>query len=333
MATAGTDSDKANRPAEAPTFPDIHEESETLQFRDASTPDIYIVSWTRTGPVSKPGANILLWLHGLGEHSGRYKGWAQRLLATVPSLDGIASYDQRGHGKSGGTRGLASGMGELVDDFVKRVSPRLALQFGPDARIVIGGHSMGGVVCAGAAAQPDWLAADDCGAVRACVLTSPALKVIVEGTLNRILAPVAGPLSVIPGIKRLTKANGITLENLSHDEEELKKYDMDEQVHDMVGLGLAADFLSYGTKLIKKVKAAQDGELLIKGKPVLILHGDDDHVCPIDASRELAEASSSVKLEAVAGGFHELHNEKEDTGRRIYFETLAAFLTSTYTTM
>lgn len=314
-----------------PTFPEIHEETDTIQFRDGSTPDLHLVFWTRETPVDKPNSNVLMWIHGLGEHAGRYKEWGQRLLATVPSLDGVALYDQRGHGRSGGARGEATSVDELADDFVEKVSPRLAMQFGPETRVVLGGHSLGGVVCAAAAARGDWLAADEYGTVLGTFLTAPAIRVQIDGMVNRMLVPFAGFLAAIPGMKRVIKANGIVPEKLSQDEKEMAKIDEDEHMHDMASIGLGADLLTYGGKLVKRVTEMDEDACVLKMKPLLIMHGEKDRVCLREGSTMLVNASgTNSSLETVAGGLHELHFELEDTGRKDYFEKFAAYLTKLF---
>lgn len=312
-----------------PTFAEIHEETDKLQFRDGSTPDLHIVFWTRTGPVNKEGAKVLIWVHGLGEHSGRYKGWAERLLASVPELDGVASYDQRGHGRSGGTRGLARDIGEFVEDFVEKVSSRIALQFGTETDVVIGGHSLGGAVCAGAAARGDWLAADEFGRVVGVLLSGPAIRVQVDGALNRMLVPFAGVLGSLPGVKRMTKSNGIMPGKLTHDEGEIARMDGDELMHEMTGIGLAADLLAFGGRLVKEITTGEG--MIIKEKPVLVLHGEMDRVCLQEGSEMLVRAcGENARLESVPKGLHELHFEREETGRKEYFEKIVAFLADVF---
>lgn len=219
-------------PAAEPSSSDaIWEKTDVLQFRDPNQPDLHLAFWSRGEYTEKSNPNILLWVHGLGEHSGRHKALASELLSRVPALDGIACYDHRGHGKSAGTRGAAPSVSALVDDFVDHVSKRMALEFGPEARIVVGGHSLGGLVVAGACAEPDWLEADACGKIVGIFITSPALDPCIEGTINKVLAPVSGIFASIPGVKGMTKSNGIDPKKLSHDEKAIKAYLDDEMVY------------------------------------------------------------------------------------------------------
>lgn len=204
-----------------------HQEDDTLQFRDPLVPDFHVVYWTRSGPFEKDQANILFWCHGIGEHVGRHHQLASRLLAQTPLLDAVISFDHRGHGKSTGARGCAASFEQLADDAFKLVIPHVALRYGVDPRIVLGGHSMGGAVVATIATRPDTLKADAFGSVVGVFLSSPGLKGIVPEGLNRALAPLVSVANAIPGIKSFVKSSGINPEYLCHDPSVIKAYQED----------------------------------------------------------------------------------------------------------
>lgn len=210
---------------------DIIEKSDALQFRDLNQPDLHLRYWCRRGYSEKPNPNVLIWVHGIGEHAGRYKELATEVLTRVPSLDGIASYDQRGHGKSQGARGAAPSVTTLVDDFVEHASRRMALEFGMDPRIVIGGHSLGALVVAGAAEKSDWFQTEECGKIVGVLLSGPAIYPCVVGAVNKALAPMSSVFCMIPGVKGLTKGSGVNPKKLSHDETEVQKYLDDDLVY------------------------------------------------------------------------------------------------------
>src|SRR6187455_3367320 len=65
----------------------------------------------------RPRALVLL-VHGLGEHAGRYDGLA-RLLSHWGFL--VRGYDHYGHGQSGGTRGALPQPHRLLDDLADLV--------------------------------------------------------------------------------------------------------------------------------------------------------------------------------------------------------------------
>ncbi|MFN2119870.1 MAG: alpha/beta hydrolase, partial [Anaerolineales bacterium] len=56
---------------------------------------------------------VLVLLHGLGEHTGRYEAVGRRLAESHYAL---AGFDMRGHGLSAGPRGHTPGYDVLLDD-------------------------------------------------------------------------------------------------------------------------------------------------------------------------------------------------------------------------
>ena len=92
--------------------------------------------------VDNPDAVIIL-LHGLCEHSGRYAGVTAHLNALGYS---VYRYDHRGHGCSGGRRGYIEDFNLYIDDADKIV--KLAREENSDAPIFMLGHSMGGFISA-----------------------------------------------------------------------------------------------------------------------------------------------------------------------------------------
>ena len=114
-------------------------------------------SWSARG---EPWAVVLL-VHGLSEHSGRYEHVGEWL--SEAGLE-VRAYDQRGFGASGGRRGDVRTWRLLLDD----LEARLGAARRPGLPLVLYGHSMGGLLCTEYAEsrrpQPDLL-----------VLSSPGL--------------------------------------------------------------------------------------------------------------------------------------------------------------
>lgn len=143
----------------------------------------------------------LVWVHGLGEHGGRYlhvgedlveRGWRVILL------------DLRGHGRSTGTRTHVRSFEEYASD-VARVWERFELGVG---RAALGSHSMGGLVA---------LRAVQTGRVKpsALVLSSPLLGVKVRiSPLKRWLGR-----ALVNYFPKARFRNGLDPRNMTHDEE------------------------------------------------------------------------------------------------------------------
>ena len=99
--------------------------------------DIYYQGWRPDGACRA----VLVIVHGLAEHGGRYANLVERL---VPR--GYAAYalDHPGHGRSGGPRAYIGRFHEFTDGvalFVDRVR-----ELEPDRPLFLVGHSMGGLI-------------------------------------------------------------------------------------------------------------------------------------------------------------------------------------------
>lgn len=92
-------------------------------------------------PVASPRGRVQV-VHGLSEHLGRYAPLAMALNGAGYSVFG---HDHRGHGRSGGPRGVVGSFGDLVEDLhrVRGLADELAP--GPGSPVLLA-HSMGGLV-------------------------------------------------------------------------------------------------------------------------------------------------------------------------------------------
>jgi alpha-beta hydrolase superfamily lysophospholipase len=84
---------------------------------------------------------VLLLVHGLGEHSGRYEHVGRYLAER-----GVTVYalDHQGHGASEGRRGWVADFQHLLDDV--ETMHRMVLEENADVPFVLLGHSMGGLI-------------------------------------------------------------------------------------------------------------------------------------------------------------------------------------------
>ena len=109
---------------------------------------------------------VLLIVHGLGEHAWRYDPVAHRLNEWGFC---VRSYDQRGHGESGGARGVLPDDDALLDDLAEVVDDTRSHIAEPwSCPLILMGHSMGGLVAATFVQR-------GMGRVDGLVLSSPAL--------------------------------------------------------------------------------------------------------------------------------------------------------------
>ena len=225
-------------------------------------------------------AHVLI-VHGLGEHSGRYEH-----VGSFLSDAGFAvtSYDQRGHGASGGERVDLESFSEYLDDLESVVD-----EVGRDIPLIIYGHSMGGLIAAsyGMSNRPQPLA---------YVLSAPALSAQVPAFLK--LAS-----KVVSRIKpTMRMANSIKGEQLSRDPSVGEKYFADPLVETKTTARFGAVFLAHMESI------REDYDRL--SRPTLVIHGADDELVPPHASAPLASLAN-VERKLFAGLRHEIHNEPE----------------------
>ena len=230
---------------------------------------------------------LVLVVHGLGEHAGRYDGFARRLNGWGYA---VRSYDQYGHGDSGGARGALPQANRLVDDLGDIVESTRARH--PGVPLVLLGHSMGGVVAATFAARA-LLPLDG------LVLSSPALATRLSAVQKLLMA-------VVPRIApNLTVPNGLDAQYLSHDPAVVDAYRRDPRVHDRVSGRLARFIADEG----ERVRAhARQWSL-----PTLLLYAGDDRLVDPQGSAMFAEDAPRevVTTRCYPQLWHEIFNERE----------------------
>jgi alpha-beta hydrolase superfamily lysophospholipase len=106
--------------------------------------------------------------------------------------------------------------------------------------------------------------------------------------------------SILP---TFSMANGLDVENISRDQEVVRKYKSDQLVHDQITARFGLDFLNAG---LWASGHANEFKL-----PLLLMYGTGDHIVSCDAIRTFAAAAPNVTFRQWDGFFHELHNEPE----------------------
>lgn len=220
---------------------------------------------------------VVLLAHGYGEHAGRYEHVAQALLA-----DGGCVYapDHLGHGRSEGERALVADIEDLVADL--HTVAGLAAQTDPGVPTVLIGHSMGGIVATRYAQQHG-------AELAALVLSGPAI-----GGNPQLLGLL--DLDPIPDVP-------IDPAILSRDPAVGDAYAADELVHH--GPFRRETLLAF-VAAIEAIAAGPKLEL-----PTLWLHGEEDQLAPLDATRGAIEAIRGARLQerVYPGAQHEIFNE------------------------
>uniref|UniRef100_A0A7N0V7K2 Serine aminopeptidase S33 domain-containing protein n=1 Tax=Kalanchoe fedtschenkoi TaxID=63787 RepID=A0A7N0V7K2_KALFE len=138
---------------------------------------LFTQSWT---PISIPIRGVVVVLHGLNEHSGRYGDFAKKLNANGYK---VFAMDWIGHGGSDGLHAYVHSLDDAVMDlkkFIEKVTDE-----NPGVPCFCFGHSTGGAIILKTMLDPEVEAR-----VSGIVLTSPAVGVQPTHPIYSVLAPV-----------------------------------------------------------------------------------------------------------------------------------------------
>jgi acylglycerol lipase len=247
---------------------------------DALTRDGLRLAGVHWESPTAPIARVLL-VHGIAEHGGRYAR-----TATVLAEAGIEvlAFDLRGFGASGGRRAYVRRWDDYLDDVEACLGALPA-----DLPSVLMGHSMGGLIALVYATsgrpQPDLL-----------VLSSPALDTTLPPPV-RLAAPLLA--RVVPTLR---VPNALKGEQLSRDPDVSRAYFADPLV-------VTNSTVRLGAELLAAIGRARDGVQRLH-VPTLVIHGGDDTIVPVAASRPLG-GLPNVDRRELAGLRHETLNEPE----------------------
>jgi alpha-beta hydrolase superfamily lysophospholipase len=238
---------------------------------------------------------IVVLVHGIGEHSGRYEHVATRLAA-----DGAVVYapDHHGHGRSDGERGLVDDIGGIVDDLARVVEK--ARSEHPGLPVAMLGHSLGGII-----------------ATRFVQRGEHGLSGLV------LTGPVVGGNPGFEGLLAMDPMPDVPLDPaaLSRDEAVGEAYANDPLVYhgplarqSLVSIFAAVDAIRSGPGF---------GSL-----PTLWIHGEEDTLAPLAPTREAIERLRGDQFEEqiFPGARHEVLNE---TNREEVLDEIARFLDGT----
>jgi alpha-beta hydrolase superfamily lysophospholipase len=250
-----------------------------------STPDGETLALRRL-PTAEPARAVVVVVHGLGEHAGRYHEVAELLHEWGFA---VWAHDHHGHGESSGARGGLPSELRLVDDLALVIDD--ARRENPGVPLVLLGHSLGGLVAAS-------LVARGVRPVDGLVLSSPGLDPGLSGFQKALLA-------VLPRIApNLRVGNGLDDNFLSHDLAVVQAYRDDPLTHDRIG-GRLARFLAYEGATVQQAAARWP-------VPTLLIFAGDDRLVKPAASRAFAAAaapSGMVEAQCFETLYHEIFNE------------------------
>jgi alpha-beta hydrolase superfamily lysophospholipase len=251
-------------------------------FKGAGGLDLFYQSWHPETAVNA----VLVIVHGLGEHSGRYQNVVNHF---VPKGYAIYSFDHRGHGRSPGQQGFINSFDEFQQDvhaFVQMVSQREA-----GKPFFLMGHSMGGgIVLNYILHHPEGLDGVIASAPAVGALDIPPVLLLLSRVLDKLLPS-------------LSVATGLDATGVSRDLEAVRAYQNDPLVH-----GKGSPRFAMELKRAAEWTQANAGRIQL---PLLMVHGSDDRIVNVANSRTFFASLTQAdkKLIVYEGGYHEPHND------------------------
>jgi acylglycerol lipase len=253
------------------------------------TPEGYRLFEHRWMPDGVPVRGVVVFVHGIVEHAGRYTAFAERLnkLGLV-----VRAYDLRGHGRSEGPRVYVRSFSEHIGDLDRFISSIREEQ--SDLPFFLMGHSMGGAIAS------RWVV-DNNPDINGLILSAPAV-LTGRGALPwfRHLALIGN--IVCPQLKVLKLGVG----GLSRDPAVREEFAEDPLVyHEKFAVRMGIEVLKAGRYLRHRLE-------LIR-VPVLGLHGTKDLATNPRGTRALCETATSDDATFISyeGFYHDLLHEPD----------------------
>lgn len=258
------------------------------KWQDKAGTTFFLQGWRPEN--GNPKALVVL-VHGLGEHTGRYAHVGKALTRAGYAL---AGFDLRGHGKSGGGRGHAPSLDAYMQDIRQFFS--LMEQRYPAIPHFLYGHSLGGLFVLAYAIQYG-------AGLRGVIATGPALRSSLQEQKAKIaMVRLLGRL-----VPAMTLQSGLDAATISRDVNVVEAYRKDSLVHNSTSLGFGKAALN---AIDLCLAHARDFPA-----PLLLMHGTGDKITYFSGSEDFAklvsEAGRDVTLRLWNDLYHEVHNEPE----------------------
>lgn len=235
-----------------------------------------------------PAKAVVILVHGMGEHGGRYERLSEYLSAM-----GIESYapDLRGFGQSAGKRAYARSITEFHEDL--GVLHRYAVRTHKDLPVFLLGHSFGGLIVSSYTAffkRPD---------PQGLVLSSPIFGMGVPVAWWRhVLGIAASYLS-----PEHSENTGVLAEDLTHDPDILEKYSKDTLIYHKISAALYRELcrtIARSRQIASRIKV-----------PIVIVQAGDDKIVSPKATQLFYDhlGSEDREIEIYPDLYHEVFNE------------------------
>ncbi|MCB9450270.1 MAG: lysophospholipase [Anaerolineaceae bacterium] len=258
----------------------------TGSFHSSDGLNIHTEAWQ---PDGQPKA-VILFLHGIAEHIGRYQHVAAHLVNAGYAFYGL---DHRAHGQSDGQpRAYIPDFEPVIAD-AKQVFDQIKAE-NPGQKIFLYGHSMGSFLATKfVLAYQDDLAG----------FISSGSPLLLDTIVPKIMVTIGNILNSIAPTMPLIE---LDLNGISRDPAVVAAYNADP----LVSAGKVRVRMGVGyNRAIGPLRA----KLPTIRLPLLVMHGEADPTTPKSGSELLYNQASSPDktLKLYAGLYHEIHNEPE----------------------
>ncbi len=269
-------------------------------FQGANALELFYRSWYPSAPAAEDGLpsavkGVLALVHGLGEHSGRYRAVVKALTAAGYA---VFAFDNQGHGKSEGQRGHVDAWQDYRDNL--QAFLQLVRQCEPVAPLFLMGHSLGGLIVLEYVLRCAQSPAFEAFKIRGLVVSAPPIDP-AEGTAKPLRAVLARVLSGL--FPRFSMEMGLAKCALSRRPEMAEEIAEDPLIHPYVTL-------RWGSETLRTISWVKANVAQIR-LPILITHGDADPIMAPDGSRRIFQQmqSDDKTLRIYPGSYHEPHND------------------------
>lgn len=255
-------------------------------FKCVRNTNTFYQAWLPSGEVKA----VLMVVHGLGEHSGRYMNIVNHL---VPLGYAVYGLDHVGHGKSdpGPTEII-----EAFDDFTIPLTTfyHMIIGWQPGKPVFLLGHSMGGLIAT-------HYLLDHQADFKGAIISAPTIKLgenitPITVTMSKVLSKIAPKAGVL----------ALDASAISRDPSVVTSYTNDPLVfHGKTPARLGAEMLGAMQRVSNEISKIALPFITVQG-------GDDKLVDPGGAQMLYDRASSKDKtLKIYPGFYHEVFNEPE----------------------
>lgn len=253
-------------------------------FIHPGLPELILHEWQPEKTVKA----VILLVHGLGEHAGRYGGDFADFYTDSGFV--ILAPDLPGHGKTPGPRGHIADTNQFLD-YLDALIAKLRAAF-PGKPLFLYGHSLGGgiVLWHTLARQPQ---------VNGVIVTSPVIGTRIPVPAFKVwLASVMN--SLFPAF---SMDNGLDAQQLSRDKNIVRAYINDPLVHRLVSARLG--------KLILEFAAIIPSQAHKNQANILLMVGSEEGIVDKNAIQTFSNITPRVEYKEWPGLYHEIHNEPE----------------------